>query len=549
MTSTAYSRTRGVGASSRTWLTAVLAVSVGMGLVAVLTRPPLPIDETRYLGVAWEMWQRGEWLVPYANGEPYSHKPPLVFWLILAGWKIFGVSETWARLVGPLAGTAALWMTTLVARRLWNDDEGHERGLLAAIILLGTPLWALYSSATMFDTLVTCCVLASVLGVLMARDGSALAGWATFAGSLGLGILVKGPVMLVYALPIPLVAPWLFTGPRMPPSARWYGGLAAGMVGGAVVALLWALPAAAIGGAAYGDDILWHQTSSRVVESLAHRRPVWWYVPLLPPLLLPWIVWPALWRGVTATSLLRRPTVERLCLVWFGCGFVVFSAISGKQMHYFLPLLPALALFSAGSIGRMGNWAGVSDLRVPGVVVGVAGIGIAIAAELLEEGAVHSLVRNFPVWGPEFGEVAGMSLVTSAAILGLFPAARTRGRAAHLAAVTILLFSSLHLLGLPSARDAFDLAPVAVRVAAVQARGSAVAYAGTYHGEFNFLGRLKRPVAQVSRTDFAAWLAQNPEGRIVVEFGTNDPELARLKPEYTQRDRNRVIVILGRESL
>jgi len=46
---------------------------------------PLPIDETRYLAVAWEMRQTGEFLVPHLNGALYSQKPPLLFWLINAG--------------------------------------------------------------------------------------------------------------------------------------------------------------------------------------------------------------------------------------------------------------------------------------------------------------------------------------------------------------------------------------------------------------------------------------------------------------------------------
>ena len=49
--------------------------------VALIVRPPLPVDETRYLAVAWDMWLENHYLVPHLNGEPYSHKPPLLFWL------------------------------------------------------------------------------------------------------------------------------------------------------------------------------------------------------------------------------------------------------------------------------------------------------------------------------------------------------------------------------------------------------------------------------------------------------------------------------------
>jgi hypothetical protein len=41
------------------WIWALLA-----GPMLVM-RPALPVDETRYLAVAWEMWWRGSIAVPY----------------------------------------------------------------------------------------------------------------------------------------------------------------------------------------------------------------------------------------------------------------------------------------------------------------------------------------------------------------------------------------------------------------------------------------------------------------------------------------------------
>ena len=75
----------------------LLALWFALLLLSLLTRPLLPVDETRYLAVAWEMWQRGDFLVPFLNGAPYSDKPPLFFWLMHAGWWLFGVTEWWPR--------------------------------------------------------------------------------------------------------------------------------------------------------------------------------------------------------------------------------------------------------------------------------------------------------------------------------------------------------------------------------------------------------------------------------------------------------------------
>ena len=51
-------------------------------------------DEARYAEVAREMRLLGEWFVPHLNGEVYSQKPPLLFWLInLASLVTAGLNE------------------------------------------------------------------------------------------------------------------------------------------------------------------------------------------------------------------------------------------------------------------------------------------------------------------------------------------------------------------------------------------------------------------------------------------------------------------------
>src|SRR5688500_14136832 len=102
---------------------------------ALALRPILPVDETRYLSVAWEMWVRGDFLVPHLNGLPYSEKPPLLFWLFLLGWKVFGVNDWWPRLVPALFALANLLLTAALARRLWPARPRVARA--APWVLLG----------------------------------------------------------------------------------------------------------------------------------------------------------------------------------------------------------------------------------------------------------------------------------------------------------------------------------------------------------------------------------------------------------------------------
>src|SRR5437588_1188385 len=74
-------------------------------------------DESRYAEIPREMLQRGEWVVPYLQGEPYLDKPPLLYWLIEASYMLFGVRVWAARLVPALAVHGCVLLTYFFGRR------------------------------------------------------------------------------------------------------------------------------------------------------------------------------------------------------------------------------------------------------------------------------------------------------------------------------------------------------------------------------------------------------------------------------------------------
>ena len=260
--------------------------------VALLTRTLVPIDETRYVSAAWEMWLRGDFLVPFKNGEPYSHKPPFMFWMFHAGWALFGVNDWWPRLVSPLFSAGSLLLTCLLARRLWPQHAGL--GGRAALILVSALLWIIFSTSVMFDVMLAFWVLVGMHGILMAADGERR-GFAMLGIAIGLGVLTKGPVILLNLLPVTVLAWWWQPGLQW---KRWLGGVVLAVLLGAAIALAWALPAGLSGGEAYRNAIFWGQTADRMVDSFAHRRPFWWYLPLLPLMLFPWFVWPGFWKAL-----------------------------------------------------------------------------------------------------------------------------------------------------------------------------------------------------------------------------------------------------------
>src|SRR5881394_2636394 len=111
------------------WLTvaAVLASFFWM-----LGTPPLfDVDEGAFSQATLEMFQRGDFLSTYLNGEPRYDKPILVYWLQALGVALLGPSEWAFRLPSALCASGWALITCLFVKRFY----GVERALLAAVLL------------------------------------------------------------------------------------------------------------------------------------------------------------------------------------------------------------------------------------------------------------------------------------------------------------------------------------------------------------------------------------------------------------------------------
>lgn len=335
------------------WLTVVIAT--------LTLRPPFPVDETRCLAVAWRMHWSGDWLVPHLGEHPYSDKPPLLMWLINLGWSVFGVSETWARLVPMLFAPLALLLTARLARRLWPGRAAVVES--APVLLCAAALFALCSTLLMYDMLLTTCVLAALVALEAGRRLRGPRPWLALGAALGLGLLAKGPVVLLHVAPAALAAPLWARSPRPARWRRFYGGLGLALLVALAIAGAWALPALRAGGPEFSHAILWGQVSKRLeaadLHQHLHGRPWWFYAPLLLGALLPWIAWPRLWRGLAALRGQPADDGVRLCLLWAGVSVLVSSLVVAKQPHYMLPVIPALALLAARALDSrpvMAEW-------------------------------------------------------------------------------------------------------------------------------------------------------------------------------------------------
>lgn len=478
-------------------------------LVAIFQHGPMPMYSTRTLSVAWEMWLRHSILVPYLNGLPYSDKPPLLLWLIQAGWAVAGVNDVWPRLLEVLLGAIQLVLAWRLARRLFPQDVRIAHA--TAWILLAFTYGFLFGLQVMYEVLLADCVLAALLCLAPAAHGKAPR-FAGFLLALSLGLLTKGPVLLLHA-----GVPWLL-GPLWSGWARrerrqWYvrGGLSC--LAACVVLLAWALSAAWVGGEAYRHGLLVHQTAGRVVDAFAHAHPFWWYLPLLPVLAFPFTLWPRIW---TALLHWRRPLEPgaRFLLAWLVPVLLGFSVISGKQAYYLLPEFAGLAMLMAAALARApvpgtasSLWLSPWPLATLLAATGVLLIGLdAFVAGLAPPDPVYSVMASHSL---PFG-VLYLLLALLVAVPRKGELYRVAG-AGLVAAVAANGFFSLTLW------PAYDFAPVSRLVAKAQQENRPVACLASNDGQYTFLGRLTEPITQLrSVRALREWSDRHADGLVIV---------------------------------
>ena len=542
-------------------------ILIGMWLllvgVTLKLRPLLPVDETRYLSVAWDMWQNDNFLVPHLNGAPYSHKPPLLFWFMHLGWSIFGVNDWWPRLVAPFFGLVNLFLVNRLAQDLWPNKI--ETCKIAPLILLSCLFWTLFTTLTMFDMLLAFCALISMIGIIRAWENNNPSSFSLLAIGIGMGLLAKGPAILLSTLPVGLLAPLWALKTNSNRNLKnfssnngsisnikswsqgwkfWYLCIFISSMVGILIALTWAIPAAFYGGEEYRNSIFWGQSAGRMLNSFAHSRPWWWFLAVLPGLLLPWTIWPAIWKAIFKLRELRHDVGILFCLFWFLPALLIFSIISGKQLHYLLPVFPALALISARLIVDYfeicSNQKAYFEfsLFLPATFFFITGFGFGCAPLITQVFNLKPTVMEFDfIWGLVFALLAVFIFQQGQTLSSLM------SRIICMVVLSLFSIFTVHL-GLKTFLDErFDMENFSRQAQEWQNANIPLAYLGKYHGQFNFLGRLKKPIPSVGlkHPDLENWQKRNPDGYIIVNVVKKHEQ---IRPIYSQKFRSRRFIVI-----
>ncbi len=350
--------------------------------------PLFDLDEAIYAETAREMIETGDWLTPQFNSTPIFDKPILLYWLMAAAMKIFGLSEFSARLASAVFGMMLLIVTYGLTRWVWSA----RAGMLAMLILASSLEMVVLSHAALTDMILVFFItvaLASFYRMYKTNRGL----WAIgLYPAMALAVLTKGPVGLVLpgliiSLFIMTVGPWPLRMLRL----GW------GIVLFSAVALPWYGIMFRLHGSGFWESFFLRHNVERFTSVIGgHAGAPFYYLGILAVGFFPWAAFlpisiVSVFSGFNASGVwekLRRIPMEKpfewFLLLWVATVFGFFTLAGTKLPNYIAPAFPAMAILVAGWWDRKMENGNAMTIRSDRLTFGLLGLlTVMFAAALL----------------------------------------------------------------------------------------------------------------------------------------------------------------------
>jgi 4-amino-4-deoxy-L-arabinose transferase-like glycosyltransferase len=300
----------------------------------------------------------GVWGLPRLfDGRPELQKPPLYYWLAASlGWLGGGTVNAWAVRL-PAAGAALLTVLAVFAGMAWGRGRPLA-GLLAALMLATAVHFTWLARIGRIDMPLTLSVTLALGAFYLARGRERhtrlpLLGLAYLA--IAAGVLLKGPIALVlpavtaigYRLSAFGQTQSLIFGRRPIADSRQPLGLWWGVPLVAALTLPWFLWVNAHTHGEFFRVFFWHHNIERGWGGSSLRANPWWfYLPQFLGDFLPWspLLPLAAW-WVHRRGFWREDADARFGLIWFLAIFLLLSCSRFKRADYLLPAYPGIAVF------------------------------------------------------------------------------------------------------------------------------------------------------------------------------------------------------------
>jgi len=307
-------------------------------------------DEPRYAQVGREMLERGDWITPRLDGQPWLEKPPLYYWQAVFFYKIFGVRDWSARLPSALDATLLVLALYFFLRRF---RPGFE--LDGALITASCAGVIGYARAASMDMALAAAFTIAMLGWWAWRESGKKSYLLLFYGSMALATLAKGPVAPFLAAVVIVIYAAVVGELRVVRKTLWLPGILVFCA----IALPWYFAVQMRNPEFFRVFILEHNLARFSSDLYHHREPFWYYLPVAALGLVPWTVFViaalvqqagAGWGKRKLASTVKDDLEYQLgvfACCWLIVPVVFFSLSQSKLPGYILPAIPAGGLLLA----------------------------------------------------------------------------------------------------------------------------------------------------------------------------------------------------------
>ena len=181
-----------------------------------LGKTPLWIyDEVRNAECAREMYERGDWIIPTFNGGLRTLKPPLHYYFMFGGFKIFGITEWGARFFSAVFGVLTIFITYFFVKKY----STQRQAFITCLVLLASTHFLFEFRMSVPDPYLIFLNTTSLFTAYTYFKEKKNYWLLICAVTMGLGALAKGPVAI--ALPGAAIFIWLLWEKRLKEILSW----------------------------------------------------------------------------------------------------------------------------------------------------------------------------------------------------------------------------------------------------------------------------------------------------------------------------------------
>ena len=402
-----------------------------LGLSAILLFPglgktPLWIyDEVRNAECAKEMYERGDWIVPTFNGGLRTLKPPLHYYFMFGGFRIFGITEWGARFFSAVFGVLTILMTYYFVKKYSSPVQAF----ITALILLASSHFLFEFRMSVPDPYLIFLNVASLFTAyaffIQKRNY-----WLWICAiTMGLGTLAKGPVAI--ALPGAAIVVWLTWEKRWKEVLSWKI-LVAGIIMLAV-AMPWYLLVHKETNGEWTRGFFLQHNFGRFSEPMEGHGGLFIIVPIIVLVgMLPASVFIA--ESLKNFKVRFSHPLLKLTISVVGVFVVFYSISSTKLPNYAMPCYPFVAILLAHFITKA--WEENQARLYPFVILLVINFALPVAA--------YFGIRNEVNTKGMEGLAIFLILLTLAAITALYFMVKKNFRKAVIS--IFILYSIFHLI-------------------------------------------------------------------------------------------------------